>query len=100
MQWNSAHLRLLVRQALHEDAARQDVTTQTLIDPDLRATAEIRSNQAGVVCGLPLCVALFRALDPACSFAVKVAEGGRVGSHALLGVVQGNARAILSAERP
>jgi nicotinate-nucleotide pyrophosphorylase (carboxylating) len=99
MNWTSSPIRHLIRQALQEDAARQDVTTQTLIPSDLKIEAVIRAKQTGVVCGLPLAEASFKALDSRLSFQKHIKEGQEVRSGQVLAVIRGKARAILSGER-
>ncbi len=99
VNWGSPSIRMLVRMALEEDAARRDVTTRALIPAGLRIEAEVRAKQAGVVCGLPLAAAFFRALDPHCRFSASVHEGRIVKTGTRLAVLHGRGRAILSAER-
>ena len=100
MHWKSPAIRSLIRLALEEDAASQDVTTQTLIPKKLIIEAQIRAKDRGVVCGLPFAEACFKLLDPKASFRFLIKEGQKVKSGQTLAVIRGKARAILSAERP
>lgn len=88
------------RAALAEDLGRAgDVTSAATIPPDATARAELNGREAGVIAGLPLAAAAFRLLDPALRFEADVADGDRVEPGQRLAVVEGDARAILSAER-
>src|SRR5437868_5662106 len=100
MDWTSAAVRTLVKLALQEDAARHDLTTRFLIPAKLRIEAQIRSKQSGVSCGLPIARLFFRALDPRIRFTMNVRGGQRIKAGQLMATIQGNAREILSAERP
>ena len=50
MDWKSHRIDALLEQALVEDQAASDATTNLTIDPDLRATASIVARQELVVC--------------------------------------------------
>jgi len=89
----------LIRRALAEDIGRGDVTTEATIPAGLRATARIVAREAGVVAGLPLAQRVFAALDPAATFAARVADGDKVEADATLARITGEARALLIAER-
>jgi nicotinate-nucleotide pyrophosphorylase (carboxylating) len=89
-----------VAAALEEDLGQAgDITTDPIIPPHLTAKAEIVARKAGVIAGLDLAAASFKALDPAAQFVADVADGAHVAAGARLARVQGKARALLSAER-
>ena len=52
MDWKSSRIDALLEQALVEDQAAGDTTTNLTIDPDLRASASILARQEMVVSGL------------------------------------------------
>ncbi len=85
--------------ALREDAAREDVTTQSIIPKNLKVKAILLAKQDLVLCGMAAVEAAIRALDPRAKFRVRFAEGKRVGKGKVIAEIQGRARAILSAER-
>ncbi|MBF6591944.1 MAG: carboxylating nicotinate-nucleotide diphosphorylase [Ktedonobacterales bacterium] len=89
----------VVRRALAEDIGRGDVTTQATIPADARASASILARESGVVAGLPVAALAFRLLDPAMRVEARVAEGAHVAAGATLARVEGDARALLTAER-
>ena len=54
----------LVREALDEDGAFNDLTTIATVVSDRRARATLVARETGVVCGVPLALEAFRLLDP------------------------------------
>lgn len=89
-----------VAAALEEDLGQAgDITTDPIIPPHATAEAEIVARKAGVIAGLDLAAASFKALDPDAQFVADVADGAHVAAGARLARVQGKARALLSAER-
>lgn len=90
-----------VSDTLAEDAGeRGDITSQAVIPADARFTGVMDSREAITVCGLPIAEAFFRALDPQVDLKTLHAEGERVPAGTDLMRLSGNARALLTAERP
>lgn len=89
----------VVRTALAEDVGEGDVTTEATVDPDALGTADLFVKEPGVVCGIAVAEAVFRALDPDLRFAPLVEEGAVVGSPGAVALVTGPERAILTGER-
>jgi nicotinate-nucleotide pyrophosphorylase (carboxylating) len=93
---------LNVREMLHdflwEDIGTGDITSNSLIPPDLKAKAEIVSkSRLAVVCGLEEASILFDICG--CSSDMLVKEGTTVPKGTVVMSVSGNARSILKAER-
>lgn len=88
-----------VAAALAEDIGAGDLTAQ-LIPADRQAQATLITRQDTVLCGTPWFEACFRRLDPAIQIRWHVREGETAVAGATLCEIAGNARAILSAERP
>ena len=88
-----------VARALGEDVGSGDLTAQ-LVPADQTAHARIISREPAVIAGRPWFDACFRALDPACHLDWQVSEGDAVAANTVLVTVHGNARALLTAERP
>jgi nicotinate-nucleotide pyrophosphorylase (carboxylating) len=89
-----------VAAALEEDLGQAgDITTDPIIPPHATAEAEIVARKEGVIAGLDLAAASFKALDPDAQFVADVADCARVAAGARLARIQGKARALLSAER-
>jgi nicotinate-nucleotide pyrophosphorylase (carboxylating) len=110
MDWKSHRIDALLEQALVEDKAASDATTNLIIDPDLRATAHILARQEMVVSGLgaiPRFLEIFARLDPRppaqTRFEVishpEMFDGVRAHPGQTLAVIRHNARVLLSCER-
>ncbi|WP_374571831.1 carboxylating nicotinate-nucleotide diphosphorylase [Phenylobacterium sp.] len=90
----------VVRAALAEDLGRAgDVTAMACIEADARLSVAFVARREGVVAGLACARLAILALDPKAWFELDAADGDKVGPGAVLAHVEGNARAILSAER-
>lgn len=89
----------IVAAALAEDVGWGDITTHALVSDDLTASAAVIYKQPAVVAGLPVLVAAFRLLDPACRVDLAVAEGACVTAPSSVATVHGRASALLTAER-
>jgi nicotinate-nucleotide pyrophosphorylase (carboxylating) len=88
----------LVARALAEDVGDGDATTEATVPADARARAVIAQKAPGVIYGLDVAQATFRALDPDIQVRRLVDEGQwRDGGRVL--ELEGCARAILTAER-
>lgn len=88
-----------VRAALDEDLGSGDLTAQ-LIAAEASAEASVITRQNMVLCGVPWFEACFRMLDPACRIKWTLKEGEHATADRMLCQIHGNARALLSAERP
>ena len=87
-----------VARALAEDVGSGDLTAG-LIDPTRRARARILARESAVICGAPWAEAALRALDPTVQITWHVTEGQRCTPDQVVLELEGNARALLSAER-
>ncbi len=110
MDWKSSRIDALLEQALVEDQAARDATTNLTIDPDLRATASILAKENLVVSGLGAIsrfLEIFARLDsrPQAHNRFEVIhhpemfDGVRVQKGQVLAVIRHNARVLLSCER-
>jgi nicotinate-nucleotide pyrophosphorylase (carboxylating) len=110
MDWKSSRIDLLLEQALVEDKAASDATTNLTIDPNLRGSASIIARQELVVAGLgavPRLLEIFARLDqrPEAHTRFEVIshpemfDGVRVHGGQVLAVIRHNARVLLSCER-
>ncbi len=89
----------IVRAALEEDGAFNDVTTIATVVTERRARATLAARQPGVVAGVPLAVEAFRLLDPKVSMRIDAEDGRRVMAGESVLLITGHARPILAAER-
>jgi nicotinate-nucleotide pyrophosphorylase (carboxylating) len=110
MDWKSSRIDAVLEQALVEDKAAGDLTTNLTIDPNLRAAASILAKQDLVVCGLgavPRILEILTRLDrrPQAQTRFEVVshpeifDGVRVNKGQVLAVIRHNARVLLSCER-
>ena len=93
-------VRPIVDHALAEDLGRAgDITGQACIDPDARLSVVWASRQDGRVSGLSCARLSLAALDPTATFEVVTPDGFDAALGAILARAEGNARAVLAAER-
>jgi nicotinate-nucleotide pyrophosphorylase (carboxylating) len=89
-----------VTRTLAEDLGRGgDVTSAATIPADARFTAEMNCREEIVVAGVELAAAFFRRLDPQVALEVDVEDGAKVSAGSVLMRLEGEARAMLTAER-
>ena len=89
-----------VRRVLAEDmGSGGDVTSAATISADARFAAEMNCRQPIVVAGLEIAAAFFRELDPDVRIDQLVDDGNAVEAGTVLMRMQGNARAMLTADR-
>ncbi len=93
IEGEGANLRLRPPKAIDDLTARLLPATQTV-------HARIITREDAVIAGRPWFDACFRTLDPGCHIDWKVSEGDAVAANTLLVEISGNARALLTAERP
>lgn len=90
----------LLRSALIEDlGSHGDITTRTVIPQGTRAQGRIRAREAGTASGMALAALAFRLIDPDLRLNVLVPDGTGFDAGATLASIEGDAAAILSAER-
>jgi nicotinate-nucleotide pyrophosphorylase (carboxylating) len=89
----------LLRAALAEDLGRAgDLTTKLFVSKSARFTARVVSREKGVVCGLSIAAAAFKACEPRARIRILVKEGTRVRPGQAVMTVTGG-RGLLTAER-
>ncbi len=77
----------------------RDVTSESVIPADAGFAGVMDTRDAIHVAGLPIAEAFFRALDPDMTVEILVEEGASVPANTDLMRFEGNARAMLTAER-
>jgi nicotinate-nucleotide pyrophosphorylase (carboxylating) len=89
-----------VNRALAEDLGRAgDVTSIATIPPGTPSRTVLAARKPGTIAGLPLVAACFRKLSPEIEIVPAVRDGASVTSGTALMNINGDARAVLSAER-
>ncbi len=93
-------IRQAVEAALAEDLGRAgDITSDATIPVDATATAVMATREDGILCGIAVAEAAFRAIDPHLQFEALAADGDAIKARQKVARIRGNARAILAAER-
>jgi nicotinate-nucleotide pyrophosphorylase (carboxylating) len=87
----------LIERALAEDVGDGDATTAATVDAGARARAMIVQKESGVISGLQVAAGVFRHLDPAAE--IQLGPEGMWRQSGVVLVVEGDARALLTAER-
>ena len=95
----AAHIESNVEAALAEDIGSGDLTAR-LIPAENVATATVICREAAVLCGTAWFEACFRNLGAGIEIKWHARDGAAIGAGLTLCEIHGNARAMLSAERP
>jgi nicotinate-nucleotide pyrophosphorylase (carboxylating) len=94
-----AELHALVKSALDEDGAFNDLTTIATVVSDRHARGRLVARAPGVLCGVALALEAFRTLDPKVTMRVDSEDGARLMPGDSVIYLSGHARALLAAER-
>lgn len=89
----------VVREALNEDQAFNDVSTLATVMSTRHVRAAVVARREGIVCGVPLACEAFTQLDRSITIRVEAEDGSRVRKGQQVLSLSGHARGILSAER-
>ncbi|MEQ1920056.1 MAG: nicotinate-nucleotide diphosphorylase (carboxylating), partial [Elusimicrobiota bacterium] len=74
-----ADWRALLRTALKEDLGQAgDITTRFFVPPNLRLNVRVVSRESGVICGLEIAAAAFKACEPRARVTMLARDGARV----------------------
>ena len=95
----SDNMEALIRLALDEDFGDGDVTSTYFVPEELQARALLRPRTAGVLSGVEVAKAVFKAVDPALHVEVYLHDGDEVSPDAIVMMIEGKAQSILGAER-
>lgn len=108
MDWKTKRVTAILEQALIEDHATHDATTELTLDPKVSASATIIAKQDCILAGwdaIPRVLEIFRKLDQTLTRRFEVVhhpemfDGVRVRKGQAVAVIRGNARTILACER-
>lgn len=88
-----------IQRALKEDLGTGDVTSNSIISPEAQMTGSIIAKQGGIIAGLDVAGAVYKAFDPRVELSTLVDEGEYVEKYQSLATISGSARSLLSAER-
>ncbi len=93
------YLERVVEMALREDIGSGDLTTESLIDPAVKASAQLIAREEAVVAGLEVFRRVFLHLDPRTTFVVRVRDGERAHIDQVIIEMTARAEALLKGER-
>lgn len=89
----------IVGGALREDIGSGDVSAQYVVPSDVPAHAAFVAKSPGVVAGWSVVREVFRQVDPALTLSVQVTDGARAEAGQVIGLADGPAGSLLTAER-
>ncbi|MCL0043160.1 carboxylating nicotinate-nucleotide diphosphorylase [Dehalococcoidia bacterium] len=95
----SLDLERIVDTALEEDLGHGDITTQSLLPPNIQGAGVILVKENGIVAGVEIALAIFKRLDQQIRFDVLSTDGIWVEPGTQLCRIEGNLTAILAGER-
>ncbi|WP_026478069.1 carboxylating nicotinate-nucleotide diphosphorylase [Alkaliphilus transvaalensis] len=96
---NKLIINKIVENALIEDMNYGDITTDCLINNDLRGKAVITAKEEGIIAGLMVSETVFKILDENISFQALVADGDQVVVEQPIAFVKGSMKNIIMGER-
>ena len=94
-----ADIKAAVDVALAEDIGTGDFTTKAVIPADTRLNLIMATRQDIVVAGLPVALEVFRRLDPDAVITVETNDGAKIPAATVIARIEGQAEALLAAER-
>ena len=89
----------IVDHALAEDLGWGDITTGTLIPPELQGRAFILSKASGVVAGTEVARMVFHRVDPSLQVELLLSDGSKVKPRDIIARIEGRIASILTSER-
>jgi nicotinate-nucleotide pyrophosphorylase (carboxylating) len=98
-QAKAAIIQDLIDRAFQEDIFDGDVTTNAIVDETQQARAVWVAKESGIIAGLDVAKQVFEYLDPLVEWDPNVEEGTSVDEGSEIVTINGQARALLTAER-
>jgi len=89
----------LIKIALEEDIGPGDITTENLIDKNLKGIGEVVAKEPLVIAGLDVARQVFEQLDPDVSFSPNFKDGDFIEKGKIVLEVEGKLRVLLMGER-
>jgi nicotinate-nucleotide pyrophosphorylase (carboxylating) len=89
----------IIRLALEEDLGSGDVTTDAVIDPDLRGEAWLVAREELILAGMPAFKRVFLELDPETAFEEYYGDGDLIPGDTRVCLLKGRLAPILQGER-
>jgi len=85
--------------ALAEDISHGDLTSETLIPPELQGKASLLAKAEGIVAGVEVARRVFLRVDPSLKIEVFIKDGAQVKPGDIIAAISGRVISILKAER-
>ncbi len=85
--------------ALREDITCEDVSTEAILRNNTPGSVQLVAKQTGILAGLGIFARVFQLLDESVTFETTYSDGDRVENGALIGILTGDMRVLLSGER-
>lgn len=85
--------------ALREDVTSEDITTNAVMREPRQGRAELICKQDGVLAGIGVFRRVFELLDDTAAFELYCEDGDEVSEGAVIGIVTGDIRCLLTGER-
>ena len=85
--------------ALREDVTSEDITTNAVMREPRQGRAELICKQDGVLAGIGVFRRVFELLDDPAAFELYCEDGDKVSEGAVIGIVTGDIRCLLTGER-
>ncbi|MDR3071722.1 MAG: carboxylating nicotinate-nucleotide diphosphorylase [Endomicrobium sp.] len=92
-------LNTLIKIALEEDGAYNDITSKEFVQENKTAKAVLVTNKDGILSGVDVFVEVFKTLGDECRFIIEKQDGAVIEKGDVILTMSGNARTILSGER-
>ena len=89
----------LIQLAIEEDTGAGDITTNSLIPPESKATATLTMKANGIISGIEIIRKVFEYFDKEIVFEPLVCEGDKVKKGDTILKIEGSSRALLTGER-
>jgi nicotinate-nucleotide pyrophosphorylase (carboxylating) len=89
----------LIELALREDLGKGDVTSEVLIDENLKGKGVIWVKENGVLAGVEIARLVFKRIDPEIVFKPLIKDGEKIANKSKVAQIEGKVRSILAGER-
>ena len=93
------HIDKMIDIALAEDLGHGDITTDTIIPPELQGRASLLAKAEGIVASGEVAKRVFLRVDPSLNVEVLIKDGASIRPRDIIATVSGKVASILKAER-
>ena len=95
----TSSIRSTIERALVEDLGQGDITTDSLISPDILGMGTVLAKAPGVIAGLDVALEVFRQTNPAVETLMLKADGSEITPGDVVAEIKGSIAGILKGER-